>query len=524
MDMTKPEKEPTGGLPSHEGGERTPPRGFGIKVENPDLIFKAIRNRAGGELGKLLLEAPISEVSVDLEPQKDTFNLAGEVGIDFRSTRMFEGKSDPGRIMEAVANKYARNNPDGKLIERGRNLIVTGPHGTKLMFGEDISLHRIFITTGVVKGGLSSHESMQVVPAPQSTQESFDAVLADFTEVMRETVKEAYRQDGKSSPNEELVLRPPKVGLNGKEFRGLLGGVETPADLAGKIEVEKPDIKFEDIGGQSEAKREIQGLAFALKNPDLYQKWGTKPPKGIMLYGPPGTGKTLMAKALAAQADARFFHVEASDISSKWYGESEKIVKSIFELAASTGEPTIIFFDEIDAVAPQREGAHEATQRTVSTFLENMDGMVSNPNVMVVASTNRLESVEPALLRAGRFDRWVEVPLPDEEGRKQILGIHMRKAEETAGRSLFHQISVDTVASSMERSSGADIAEIIRRVLEEKVRQEGMGQETGDVMTDDILREIKGYEKVRETKRRIGFQTSQVRTNNLRIGESSGGK
>lgn len=220
-----------------------------------------------------------------------------------------------------------------------------------------------------------------------------------------------------------------------------------------------------------------------------------------------------MAKALASQAEARFLHVEASDIASKWYGESEKIVKSIFDLAASYGEPTIIFFDEVDAVAPQREGAHQATQRTVSTLLENMDGMTANPNVMVVASTNRLESVDSALIRAGRFDRWVEVPLPDEEGRKQILDIHMRKAEEVAGRSLFHQISSDTVVSAMERTSGADIAEIIRRVLEEKVRQEGMGQEATDVSTEDILREIKGYEKVRETKRRLGFHAPQSRSN-----------
>lgn len=226
-----------------------------------------------------------------------------------------------------------------------------------------------------------------------------------------------------------------------------------------------------------------------------------------MLYGPPGTGKTLMAKALASQADARFFHVEASDIASKWYGESEQIVKSIFDLAASGDEPTIIFVDEMDAIAPQREGSQQATQRVVSTLLENMDGMAAHDNVMVVASTNRLESLDSALTRAGRFDRWVEVPLPDEEGRRQILGIHMGKAEEMAGRQLFSDVNLDVIASKIEGSNGADVAEIIRRTLEEKVRQEGTGQQPPSVTNEDFLKEIKRYERVRtRTRTPFGFQ------------------
>lgn len=311
-----------------------------------------------------------------------------------------------------------------------------------------------------------------------------------------------------------MVLRPPKVGANGLRGRseGLFGGIKTPDQLLGKLEIEKPNVTFEDIGGQAQAKREIQGIAFALKNPELYKKWGTKPPKGVILYGHSGTGKTLMAKALASQAEARFFHIEASDIASKWYSESEQIVKSIFELASSTGENTIIFFDEIDAIAPQREGAHEVTHRVVSTLLENMDGMVSQNNVMIVASTNRLESIEPALLRAGRFDKWVEVPLPDEEGRKQIFGIHMRKAQETAGRDLFNNVNLEAIVSKTEKSTGADIVEIIRRVLEEKVRQEGTGSQPGEVTTEDVLREIKNYERVRETKRTMGFITTSEKT------------
>ncbi|MCJ7797140.1 MAG: AAA family ATPase [Thermoleophilia bacterium] len=291
-----------------------------------------------------------------------------------------------------------------------------------------------------------------------------------------------------------------------------ISATPTPRELLGKLEIDKPDVSFDDIGGQQGAKREIQGLAFALKNPDLYRKWGTKPPKGVILYGPPGTGKTLMAKALAAQADARFFHVEASDIASKYYGESERIVKRIFDLAGKGGETTIIFIDELDAVAPRRDGAHEATQRIVATILENMDGMGASESAIVVASTNRLETVEPALLRSGRFDRWVEVGLPDEEGRKQILRIHMRKAvEKSGGRELFkNDLCLDTIVGRTSGASGADIAEIIRRTLEEKVRQEGTTeQDPGSVCTADIVIQLEEYEKTKQARNVIDLQRSE---------------
>jgi len=345
-------------------------------------------------------------------------------------------------------------------------------------------------------------KNTQIIPPPSSDKESYDKVMADFIDVFKTSVEETYKATETNSPDEVLVLHPPMISMDRDKSET---NHNIPEALAGKIEIEKPNITFDDVGGQTEAKKEIEGISFALKNPDLYKKWGTKPPKGVILYGPPGTGKTLMAKALASEANARFFHVEASDIASKWYGESEKTLKSIFDLAHQTGENTIIFFDEIDAIAPQRDGSHEATQKIVSTFLENMDGIVNNDNVMIVASTNRLGAIEPALLRPGRFDRWVEVPLPDENGRRQILDIHIKKAETAANRDLFNGINIEEIISATDKASGADIAEIIRRVLEVKVRQEGNGENPQLVTTEDILKEIRGYERVKETKRTIGF-------------------
>lgn len=488
--------------------ERDPKsNGFQIRVGSPDLFFEALKRGVSGKVGEQLLESPVNKVRVELIAKENSFSLLGKIFVDYMAQH-FRGV-EYKKIIQDVIKKLVANNLDSKIIEEGGSFIVTASRGTKFVLGgESISLSGdIFISTGLIKPQAFDN-SLQFVPAPSSSRESYDTVMADFIDVFKIIVEEAYKADIKTSPDKELVLRPPKVGANGLRGRGegLFDGIKTPDKLLGKLEIEKPNVNFEDIGGQARAKEEIEGIAFALKNPELYQKWGTKPPKGIILYGPPGTGKTLMAKALASQAKARFLHVQASDIASKWYGESEQIIKNIFELAGSLGGDTIIFFDEIDAIAPLREGAHEATHRVVSTLLENMDGMASENKVMVVASTNRLESIEPALLRAGRFDRWVEVPLPDEEGRKQIFGIHMRKARVVAGRELFNKkIDLDTIVLKAVRSTGADIAEIIRRVLEEKVRQEGVGLKPTEVTTEDILKQIENYERMRESKRRMGF-------------------
>ncbi len=492
--------------PTPEGEPK--PKGFSVRVENPNLVFNALYRGVSGELGRHLLASPVDEVSAELKAGKDTFNLLGKVSLNFKAR--YDRNISEEAVRKAVAERFLANNPDHKIVKRGGNFIVTASRGTKFVLGgRSVGLENIVISTGFIESQITG-SPLQLVPAPSSSRESYDKVMADFIEVFEATVEEAYRADRKTPPDEELVLRPPKVGANGlKSWGEGFGGIKTPDELLGKLEIEKPNVTFEDIGGQAQAKKEIQGIAFALKNPELYKKWGTYPPKGVILYGPPGTGKTLLAKALASQAEARFFHVAASNIASKWYGESEQIVKTIFELASnlanSTGVKTIIFFDEIDAIAPQREGAHEATHRVVSTLLENMDGMASQNNVMVVASTNRLESIEPALLRAGRFDRWVEVPLPDEEGKKQIFAIQMRKAQEVAGRDLFNNVNLEAIVSKTENLSGADIAEIIRRVLEEKVRQEGTGSQPGEVTTEDILGVIKNYERVKVTKKTIGF-------------------
>jgi len=206
--------------------------------------------------------------------------------------------------------------------------------------------------------------------------------------------------------NTELVLSPKAVEITDEKI---------------------PEITYEDIGGLSEEIKKIREMVeIPIKHPEIFQKLGVEAPKGVLLHGPPGTGKTLLAKAVANESDANFILLNGPEIMSKFYGESEKKIRDIFEEAEKTA-PTIIFIDEIDAIAPKREDVHgEVERRVVSQILTMMDGMKSRGKVIVIGATNRVNAVDPALRRPGRFDREIEVGVPDKKGRLSILKIHTR--------------------------------------------------------------------------------------------------
>ncbi|MGH2604283.1 MAG: ATP-binding protein [Dehalococcoidia bacterium] len=230
-----------------------------------------------------------------------------------------------------------------------------------------------------------------------------------------------------------------------------------------------PAATFRDVGGLTEAKRELESVCVALSRPEVYQRWGTRPPKGVLLYGPPGTGKTLLARCVAGQAEAAFFHIRAVDVASMWYGQAERRLQDAFDRARKQ-TPAVVFLDEVDALTPPRETSHEASHRVVSTLLENLDGLRPLEGVVVLAATNTPQSVDPALLRPGRLDRLVEVPLPEAEARLQILYVHMRRAERRAGRRLFESSDWRRLVRATEGMSGAEIEETVRRALEARVR------------------------------------------------------
>jgi hypothetical protein len=253
-------------------------------------------------------------------------------------------------------------------------------------------------------------------------------------------------------------------------------------------------ISFEHIGGQDGAKAELEMICLAVREPSAFDAWGSRPPRGVLLYGPPGTGKTMLARALAAESGARFIHVRATDIVSKWYGEAERKLQQAFDWARND-RPAVMFFDELDAIARSRDYAHEATHRIVSTFLENLDGLEGMEGVIVLAATNRPEAVDEALTRPGRFDRLVEVPLPSAKGRRAIFEIHMSRAARKAGRRLFEEPSESewqALTEATEGFSGADIAESVRRVLEARVRS---GATSGVVVVDELVASAQGVRR-----------------------------
>jgi len=260
--------------------------------------------------------------------------------------------------------------------------------------------------------------------------------------------------------------------------------------VARRVVRDVPTVTFDDVGGCEEAKQELEMVCRALAAPDLYQRWGTRPPRGVLLHGPPGTGKTLLARCVAGQAQAEFIHIRAVDIGSMWYGEAEKRMQAAFDEARRRA-PCVLFLDEVDALTPPREMAHEATHRVVATLLENLDGLQPLEGVAVLAATNRLHAVDPAFTRPGRLDRLVAVPLPDAPARLAILRVHQRRAEALAGRELFERGEYGRLVRATAGMSGAEIAEVVRRALEEKVRA---GATDGVVSEDDLLRVLNRYE------------------------------
>jgi len=196
------------------------------------------------------------------------------------------------------------------------------------------------------------------------------------------------------------------------------------------VSVEKrtmPALTYEDIGGLAPAIEKIREMVeLPLRHPELFTRLGIEPPKGVLLYGPPGTGKTLLAKAVANESGSNFISISGPEVMSKWYGESEKRIREIFT-SAEKNAPSIIFIDEIDSIAPKREEVKgEVERRVVSQILSMMDGLKSRGKVIVIAATNRQNALDPALRRPGRFDREIEIGVPDTKGRMEILQIHTR--------------------------------------------------------------------------------------------------
>ena len=218
-----------------------------------------------------------------------------------------------------------------------------------------------------------------------------------------------------------------------------------------------PEVTYEDIGGLTDEVKKIREMVeVPLKHPEIFERLGVEPPKGVLLHGPPGTGKTLLAKAVANESEANFILLNGPEIMSKFYGESEKKIRDIFE-EAEKNAPSIIFIDEIDSIAPKREDVGgEVERRVVSQLLTMMDGLNSRGKVVVIAATNRVNAIDPALRRPGRFDRELELRAPDKKGRLQVLKIHTR------GMPLTKDVNLEQIAGITHGFVGADISALAK--------------------------------------------------------------
>lgn len=226
------------------------------------------------------------------------------------------------------------------------------------------------------------------------------------------------------------------------------------------------EVHYEDIGGlKNEIEKVREMVELPIRYPELFERLGIEPPRGVLMYGPPGTGKTLLAKAVANESDAHFIYISGPELVSKFVGESEERLREIFKEAKEKA-PTIIFMDEIDAIAPKREEAtNEVERRMVSQLLTLMDGMGARGNVIVIGATNRPNAIDQALRRPGRFDREIEINVPDRNSRKEILQIHSRNMP------LLKDVKIDELAALTHGYTGADIAALAREAAMVELRK-----------------------------------------------------
>jgi transitional endoplasmic reticulum ATPase len=354
-------------------------------------------------------------------------------------------------------------------------------------------------TAAVVWPAYPEDEGLDIIRMDGTIRKNAGVGLGDEVTIRKAEVKEAQKvvlaptepirfgQDFVDWLHSRLVGRPVvrgdyiRIGVLGQELTFVVTAT-TPSGVVQITEFteftisEKPvkevakapalGVTYEDIGGLKDVIQKIREMIeLPLKHPEIFEKLGIEPPKGVLLYGPPGTGKTLLAKAVANEANAHFIAINGPEIMSKYYGESEERLREVFK-EAEENAPSIIFIDEIDAIAPRRgTDVNRVTDRLINQLLTEMDGIEENSGVVVIAATNRPDILDPALLRPGRFDRLILVPAPDEKARLEIFKVHTRNVP------LAEDVSREELAKRTEGYTGADIEAVVREAALNAMRR-----------------------------------------------------
>ena len=487
--------------------------GFRVRIKDLDNLYRDfLSNRVVDNylLGSLFLgTGPLGAILVNSTKVKGDFsvcftleaNYTDEEGLQFEKLE--------------IPIKFLNKSKDFAFE-------VVAKDASKLVVMDDLGLEEYFvkISDGDILIGFGYDETPL---KPIVSSENFQKILETLGALVKVITIGLYQLNNLRVPKKTLLLSAEKEAK-----------IETEADMAkadqtqavdtpvsklvikpAQLLQQRPVYSFEAIGGQAEAKKELMSIAESLRYQDKYLEWGTRPPKGILLHGPSGTGKTILAGALANAIDANFYSINLSEIFSMWYGESAQFTQRIFDEARADMEynqkPGLIFFDEIDALVGERDGSHEETGRVIQVILTNLDGLVPCTGLTVVAATNRLNAIDKAFLRPNRMDKLIKVDLPDGRDRQEIFLIHIDKSEKIARRQLFDRTTLawPQITEQSDLMSGAEIAEIVRRVLEEKAREEiATSVKPGLAEHSDILRHLAGYERRTEAKAKIGFTAS----------------
>ena len=341
---------------------------------------------------------------------------------------------------------------------------------------------------------LADEEQPLPVKIEKIASVSHGYVGADLEYLCKEAAMKCLRRLLPELNLEEEKIPPEtldKLIVNADDFKKALVEV-TPSGMR-EVFIENPDVSWDKVGGLADVKRELmEAVEWPMKYPGLYDKLGHKMPRGILLHGPSGTGKTLMAKAVATQSEANFVSVRGPELLSKWVGESERGIREIFKRARQSA-PCVIFFDEIDSIAPIRGAGGETavTERVVSQLLTELDGMENMHGVVVLAATNRADMIDPALLRPGRFDKIIQIPLPDKESRKSVIEIHAKDIPLAEG---VDKVDFDKIADLTDGLSSADVASIantavslvVHEHLDNAIPDDNLSDEEKKKIVDDI--------------------------------------
>ncbi|MBN2423215.1 CDC48 family AAA ATPase [Candidatus Woesearchaeota archaeon] len=298
--------------------------------------------------------------------------------------------------------------------------------------------------------------------------------------VLRRVLPDIKLKEDEPIPSESLE----KLRITQKDFIEALKVVRPSAMR--EVLIEMPNVKWENIGGLEKIKQElIEAVEWPIKYPDCFKRMGVNPPKGILLYGAPGTGKTLLAKAVANESQANFILVKGPELLSKWVGESEKAVRKIFEKARQAS-PSIIFFDEIDSLVPRRgiSGDNHVSDKVVNQILTEMDGLQDLHDIVIIGATNRPDMLDTALLRPGRFDRIILVPVPEKKGRKEIFDIHTKEMP------LAKNINIEELAEKTEGYVGADIEAVCREAAILALREDLKADKITKSHFEDSLKKV----------------------------------